>query len=212
MCLLPCTADPSASHSVWESGWWPQCLQDIATRQLMFVTFNQPMTSPRACEPPSLCYAPYVKVIYAQGITELVVNIPARPSTLVSLVISVYSATPSVPFSNNTNNLLWMDLLFVDTSQLIKLGSSQDELHDVVCYSEVVLRFWEESYTTDSRCSGLSPSVALFCGLITSYCLKDSEIKGHFWVICLRFSADRTDVITGEVHYVPPKIDVPYEL
>lgn len=152
------------SFWVWDSGWWPQCLQDIATRQLMFVTYNQPMTSPRTCEPSSLCHAPYVKVIYAQGITELV-----------SQVISVYSATSSVPFSNNTNNLLWLDLLFVHTSQLIKLGCSQDKLRDVVCYSKVVLRFWEESYTTDSRCSGLSPSVALFFWLITSYCLKDSE-------------------------------------
>ena len=44
-----------------------------------------------------------------------------------------------------------------------------------------------------------TPSLTLFFGLTMSYLSgRLSEIEGHFWGICLRFSADRNDVITGK--------------
>lgn len=55
---------------------------------------NQTMTSPRGCKPPLPSNTPYIKVIHALEMTELV-----------SQGTSVDSAIPSLPHSNNTASL-----------------------------------------------------------------------------------------------------------
>lgn len=55
---------------------------------------NQTTTSSRGCKPPLPSNAPYIKVIYALGMTELV-----------SQDTSIDSATPSLPHYNNTASL-----------------------------------------------------------------------------------------------------------
>lgn len=111
---------------------------------------------------------------------------------------SVYSATPSLPHCNTPASLEQTFSLqssrssphvkehrdnSVETGWLIKLGC---------CSSKVILSLGEESYLQ-------TPSLTLVFGLTMSYLSgRFREIEGDFWVMCLRFSADRTDVITGK--------------
>ena len=116
---------------------------------------NQTVTSPRGCKPPLPSHRPYVKVIRALGMTELV----SQGASV------IYSATPSLPRSNNAASSEETFSLqssqspphveehrgnSVETGWLIKLHCFQDELLDGACSSKVILSFGEESYTTDS--------------------------------------------------------------
>lgn len=153
MYLQPCAAGTPASPSEPQTAW-PSVHSEFRTLlpdNWCLPLCNQTVTVTGGCEPPLLSHTPYVKVIRALEITELV-----------SQGTPVYSATPSVPHFNNkasskqTFTLQSSQSLShveehrgnsVETGWIIKLGCFQDKLLDGACSSEMVLSFGEESST-----------------------------------------------------------------